>query len=196
MTTKPTAGRVQDAELTERILDAAEDVLRVSGFSGLRVGAIATTVGCGKTAIYRRWADMEGLAADIILRYSPLGDEPDTGDFVEDLVLHQEQSMIHHRADGDRPGTRPLWAVLTEPGVRSAVAQHLTVYRRDRGRTIVARGIGRGELPPETDADALLDMVAGFAFYRTIVRDEQLTPETFRQIASSVAQAPPLRVTA
>ncbi|MCW2289392.1 TetR family transcriptional regulator [Leucobacter luti] len=194
ITTKPAPGRTQDADLTERILEATEQHLRAHGFSGLRVEQVAQTVGCGKTAIYRRWPTKEELAAAVVTHQADPGVEPDTGSLVEDLVIHQEQSMIHQSYEQGLRGERPIWGILIEPGVRDIVDEQFIAARRERGRTIVARAVSRGEVPPETDADALLDMIAGFSFYRTNVRDERLTLASFRQVASTVAGAPPLRI--
>lgn len=191
---KPTPGRTQDAALTARILDATEQHLRLHGFNGLRVEQVAASVGCGKTAIYRRWSTREALAAAVITRRASLGDDPDTGSLIEDLVVHQEQSMIHQSFDEHARGEQSLWALVVVPEIREIIDGELIAYRRDRGRDIVARGVSRGEIPAETDADALLDMIAGFAFYRTNVRGERLTPDMFRQVAGSVVCAPPLRV--
>lgn len=193
-TAKPSPGRAQDTDLTERILDVTEEHLRATGFSGLRVEQVASEVGCGKTAIYRRWATREKLAAAVVRRFIDVGVDPDTGSLIEDLVVHQEQSTIHTSFEQDFHGKRPLWGVVVEPGIRSILDQDLIDVRRERGRTIVARAVSRGEVPPETDADALLDMIAGFAFYRTTVRGLRLTTEAFRQAAKTVASAPPLRV--
>jgi len=191
--TKSAAGRVQDAALTERILDAADAALRTTGLADFRIGHLATTVGCGKTAIYRRWSSKEELAAAVILRDSAVGEEPDTGSIVDDLVVHQEQNMFYQAGEDGQRNPSLLWGMLTEPEVRRIIDAQLMVFRRERGRTIVARGISRGELPPETDTDALLDMIAGFAFYRGAVRGKSLAPDVYRQIALSVTGTPPLR---
>ncbi|MEB4615337.1 TetR/AcrR family transcriptional regulator [Leucobacter sp. M11] len=194
-TAKPGPGRTQDADLTDRILRAAEQSLRANGFSGLRMEQVAAEVGCGKTAIYRRWATREELVAAVIMLFADPAEEPDTGSLVEDLVIHQGQSMINQSYQDNQGEDRPLWGVLVEPKVREILYAGVLSERRDRGRTIIARGVSRGDVPPETDADALLDMIAGFAFYRTNVRNERLTPEMFRQVASTVVSAPPLRIT-
>lgn len=188
---KSSPSRVPDAELTARILDAAEEILRSEGFASMRVEHVAAKVQCGKTAIYRRWSGKEELAAAVVQRASQLGEDPDTGSLIEDLVQHQTQSMIHQTFNPNQPYDRPLWDLLIEPKVRVLIESAHISSRRERGRLIVARAIERHELPEDTDADALLDMVAGFSFYRRSMRSTALTPEMFRQVALAVAAGPP-----
>lgn len=192
--TNSAPGRKQDADLTRRILESTEQLLHARGFSGLRVEQVAQAVGCGKTAIYRRWATKEELAAAVVIHQAVPGEEPDTGTLIEDLVIHQEQSLIYQTHKRDLEGERPLWSIVVEPAVRDIVYSTFTAARRERGRRIVSRAVSRGEIPLETDPDALLDMIAGFSVYRTSARSEKLTRASFRQVASTVVGAPPLRI--
>jgi hypothetical protein len=41
--------------------------------------------------------------------------------------------------------------------------------RRMSGRALLQRGLRRGELPPGTDVELLLDMLSGPIFYRHLV---------------------------
>ncbi|TDD42453.1 TetR/AcrR family transcriptional regulator [Saccharopolyspora elongata] len=188
------ASRARSPELTDRILAAAERALRFDGFTGLKVEHVAASVGCSKTAIYRRWATKEELAAAVLLKDADLGTLPDTGTLAGDLAIHMRQSGTYRRFETPVDGPRNLWALLVEPDVRRIVDSAFLSDRREQGRTIVARAVQRGEIPPETDADMILDMIAGFSFYRSAIRDQELTETDMRQIAESVAASPPLRV--
>ncbi|GAA3686053.1 TetR/AcrR family transcriptional regulator [Nonomuraea antimicrobica] len=187
-----TGGRSKSVELTERVLNAAEELLRKDGFAGLKVEQVAAIVGCGKTAIYRRWATKEELVAAVLLKDTEVGELPNSGSLAEDLLIHMKQGASYRgftQPDGEG---RSIWAALVEPAVRRLVDDALLSERRANGRTILARAIQRGEIPPETDLDAVLDMLGGFVFYRTMARREKLTEEVMARVARAVAASPPL----
>ncbi len=71
MTQDTPKGRPLDAELTARVLAAVRADLDEFGFMNLRIEKIAADLGCGKTAIYRRWPTKPALAAAAILDASP-----------------------------------------------------------------------------------------------------------------------------
>jgi AcrR family transcriptional regulator len=53
----------------ERLLDAAEEVLRAHGLEGATVPRIASKAGLSPGAIYRRFPDKDALMREVVLRY-------------------------------------------------------------------------------------------------------------------------------
>ena len=54
-------GRPRDLGATERILDAALDLLAERGYGGATVGAVAARAGVGVKTIYRRFANRDEM---------------------------------------------------------------------------------------------------------------------------------------
>jgi AcrR family transcriptional regulator len=58
---KPGRPRLSRAESRERIVSAATELLRQSGYASLNVGAIMERAGIGRTLFYRHFEDIPGL---------------------------------------------------------------------------------------------------------------------------------------
>ncbi|MWB98171.1 TetR/AcrR family transcriptional regulator [Agromyces seonyuensis] len=187
-------GRPTDAELTARILAATGELLIERGYAGLKIEQIAKRVGCGKTAIYRRWPDKAALTAASVLEHTEVGEEPDTGDVVIDLVLHATQNQTNQArgtaAAAQVEGYSP-WRVVFEPEVFPLIWSALFEQRRDQGVHLIERGIERGQLPADTDAELILDTIAGLTLYRQSVKGTVITPDQYRVIAASLVADPP-----
>jgi AcrR family transcriptional regulator len=146
--------------VVRRVLDAAIIELACSGYTGFRMDVVASQAAVNKTTIYRRWPTRSALIAALVdrmrtpLRESPL---PDTGELESDLI----QAFTRRFTVGRKTEGR-AWARLLEERYRpevEAIIGDPVAERRDEWRSMVTRSIERGELPPRTDAQLLLDLV-------------------------------------
>lgn len=142
------------------MLDAAVVELAHSGYTGFRMDEVASRAAVNKTTIYRRWPSRASLITALVdrmrtpLRESPL---PDTGQLESDLVeAFTRRFTVARKVEGR------AWARLLEeryrPEVEAIIGDAVT-ERRDEWRSMVKRSIERGELPPRTDAQLVLDLV-------------------------------------
>jgi AcrR family transcriptional regulator len=146
--------------VVHRALEAAIAELAHSGYAGFRMEEVAATAKVNKTTIYRRWPTRAALVAAVVerlrapLRKSPL---PDTGHIDSDLVAaFMRRSAFARKLEG-RAWAR-LLAERYSPEVEAIIGE--AVHERSaEWRAMVTRAIGRRELPPETDAQLLLDLV-------------------------------------
>jgi AcrR family transcriptional regulator len=147
-------------QVVRRVLDAALVELARSGYTGFRMDGVASRAGVNKTTIYRRWPNRAALIAALVdrmrtpLRESPL---PDTGQVESDLVAAFTRRFSFGRKIEGR-----AWARLLDERARPEVAAIIgdaVTERRDQWRSMVTRGIRRGELPRGTDAQLLLELV-------------------------------------
>jgi AcrR family transcriptional regulator len=146
--------------VVRRVLDAAIVELARSGYAGFRMDAVASLAAVNKTTIYRRWPSREALVAAVAdrmgtpLRESPL---PDTGQIERDLV-----EAFARRFSFGRKVEGRAWARLLDerhsPEVEAIIGAAVN-ERRDEWRSMVKRSIDRGELPPGTDAQLVLELV-------------------------------------
>ncbi|GAA4762993.1 MULTISPECIES: TetR/AcrR family transcriptional regulator [Microbacterium] len=186
-------GRPADAELTARILDAVVAELEDGGYAGLRIERVAARAGCGKTAIYRRYADRGVLAAAAIRRHLVLGEMPDTGSVVDDLLAHVEQNQANQAQNAARIG----FSSVARSAFASDVFPHLWesffAARRDQGVAILRRGAARGELSADADPDLILDALAGLTLYRQGVKGVTIAREEYRDVIAALLRLPPRR---
>jgi len=158
-------------QVVRRALDAAIVELARSGYAGFRMEAVASRAGVNKTTIYRRWPSRAALIAALVsemrtpLRESPL---PDTGQLESDLVDAFTRRFTFGRTREGR-----AWARLLEerhnPEVEAIIGDAVD-ERRDEWRLMVTRAIDRGDLPPGTDAQLLLDFVRAIVDSRSSSR--------------------------
>jgi AcrR family transcriptional regulator len=146
--------------VVRRVLDAAVAELARSGYAGFRMDGVASRAAVNKTTIYRRWPSRLALITAVVdrmrapLRESPL---PDTGQLESDLVeAFTRRFTVARKVEGR------AWARLLEERHRpevEAIIGGAVDERRGEWRSMVTRAIDRGELPPGTDAQLLLDLV-------------------------------------
>jgi AcrR family transcriptional regulator len=158
-------------QVVRRALDAAIVELARSGYSGFRMEAVASRAGVNKTTIYRRWPRRAALITALVsrmrtpLRESPL---PDTGRIESDLIEAFTRRFTFSRKREGR-----AWARLLEerhnPEVEAIIGDAVD-ERRDQWWLMVTRAIDRGDLPPGTDAQLLLDFVRAIVDSRSSSR--------------------------
>lgn len=166
-------GRPRDARCDQAILEATLELAGAVGLGGLTMDAVAALAGVSKATIYRRWSSRASLLLETAHR---MGLEPaivDTGSVRDDLVALMAQFGTKLK---DTPAGRILPGVVAEAAVNPEMRQVLSRFvrdRRDRPRQAIVRGVERGELPPDTDVELLLDILGGSVFYRVLVTGER-----------------------
>lgn len=193
LTHATSSGRQPDAELTQRILDETSRVLSEGGYSRLRIEQVAAAVGCGKAAIYRRWSSRAELAVDALCSRIEIGERLHSGDVAKDLVAHAWQNVKNQTDSGGQGPALSVWALTVDPEVRDHFWSRFGKIRRAMGREIIADGVARGQLPADVDDDAILDLLAGFVFYRGSMRNQPVKLADIRSLVSSIVADPPRR---
>ncbi len=167
-------------QVARRVLDAAVVELARSGYTGFRMEAVASRAAVNKTTVYRRWPSRVALVTALVdrmrtpLRTSPL---PDTGRVESDLVEAFTRRFTFGRKVEGR-----AWARLLDERYRpevEAIIGDAVDERRGEWRSMVTRAIDRGELPPGTDAQLLLDLVRAIVDARSSSRRLDTTWLTF-----------------
>ncbi|MDR6868777.1 AcrR family transcriptional regulator [Microbacterium resistens] len=181
-------GRPADEELTARILATTREMLVRDGYAGLRIDRVVREVGCGKSAVYRRYPDKAALVAAAVVDVAALGTPPDTGSVRDDLLTH----ALQNQSTQSESGTRTIGLVLFDPDVFPLIWESFLTQRRDIGIRILERGIARGELPEDAALDIILDTVAGLTLYHQTVKGHHLTPDDYRGVIDALIRTPPL----
>ena len=178
-----TGGR--SARVREAVLSAVLDELNVNGYAALSVEAVASRAGVNKTTIYRRWPTLDDLLVDALTTWSQEAiPGADTGSIEMDLL-----ALGRTLADQLNGGVgRQIAAVVLTAGLRSASLREATRRYFDqqavRAAPLVTRAIDRGELPANTDTNALLNTFRAPLFYRMVTTgdpiDDGLIAQTTR----------------
>ncbi|MGB4135186.1 MAG: TetR/AcrR family transcriptional regulator [Microbacterium sp.] len=188
---RPRGGRPRDAGLTDRILDEALRVISADGVAALRVEQLASAVGCGKAAVYRRFGTPGELIAAALARVLPAGGPIDTGDVVEDLLALNGEITDTLLAPDRKPESGGMLSAMLDPDVRPHLWDRYFASRRTRAREIIARGRNRGQVGSDIDADDVIDALSGYSLYRASLRGDALDDAHTRRVLQLLLGASP-----
>lgn len=166
-------GRPRDLRTDDAIIAATLHLCAAQGVTGLSLDAVAAEAGCSKATIYRRWASKEELVAHALSRGPVPIKDFDTGSAIRDIELYVKELIS--RLPRGRADVIPH---LVESGsVNASVRASLNEYnarREEPIRRILQRGVTRGELSPDVDCDAVIDVVLGPVMYRHLFSDRPM----------------------
>jgi AcrR family transcriptional regulator len=189
--TRATRGRPRSQRTEQAILEAAVQLLDEAGLGPMTMEAVAARAGVGKASIYRRWPSKGALALDAFLGEF-LGGQPlrDTGSFRGDLMAAAKDWI---RTIKGTPAGRTLSGIIAEvqndPGLAAEWRERFVRRVREERRSIIDRALARGEIPPGSDPDLLLDMLYGPLYHRYLHGHLPLSDRFARGVASVVAAA-------
>lgn len=168
-----TGGR--SARVREAVLAAVLDELTINGYAALSVEAVASRAGVNKTTVYRRWPTLDELVVDALTTWSyDAIPDLDTGSIETDLL-----ALGKTLAEQLNAGVgRQIVSVVLTAGLRSAQLRDATRryfdHQAERATPVVAQAIERGELPANTDTNALLTTFRAPLFYRMVTTGDPI----------------------
>jgi AcrR family transcriptional regulator len=169
-------GRPRDRHADAKILKATMCLLEQHGFRAVTLEGIAEEAGVARTTVYRRWPNKAAIVMDAFLTHvAPRIAFPEHPVAVERLRL---QMQLLARAFRQEPGLL-IRALIAEAQfdeeLRAAVHDGWIAKRRASAKVIIEGAILAGELPNDTNADALLDALYGGLYYWLLIDHEVLT---------------------
>jgi AcrR family transcriptional regulator len=175
-------GRPPDLEARQRTLELAGWVLRESGYAGLTMDLLAYRAGVSKKSLYRWWPNKAAVAAEALAAQAEVLPVPESGDSRTELLAVARNARHYALTDELPLGFTAQLPVADQQALSRSYIEHMVCPRRLLSRDVVARAIARGDLPRDTDVDALLDLWSGFAVYRCSVRGAEVTDHLVEQL--------------
>jgi AcrR family transcriptional regulator len=153
--------RTLDPSLGDAIAAATLRLLSERGFAATTIEAVAAEAGVGKPAIYRRFPDKAALVADVIRRQLPPIEAPDLGDTRAELW-----QAFRYGMPPDGPSyLRLIGGLIAEeerhPELIEAFRTVILLPRRALVLSLIERGLERGDVRADIDAEWALDALAG-----------------------------------
>jgi len=183
-------GRPRSDRAHRAILDATREMLVEDGFAALRLERVAARAGVAKTTIYRRWRTKEALALELLMELAgPHIAIADSGDTREDLLAAVTNAMRALTETEFGPVIRALLSQIARnrslgDPFRASVVQG----RRDEITKVIERGIARGDLRPDADAEIATELLVGPVYFR-LMFGGKLDSDFAERIADSVFRA-------
>lgn len=161
----------------QAILAATVALLEQVGYGRLTIEAIAARAGVGKQTIYRWWPNKATLVMEAFIGAGEERvPEPDTGTLTGDLSAILIPVFAQNAAY-DRGVAMANKGMMAEAQLDPAFReQYLALHRSWWGplRNVLRRGQRRGELRDDIDPGALIDVMLGASWYRTLLEHAPL----------------------
>src|SRR5215471_17564471 len=182
---RPARAPGRGPRLRAAVLAYTLNELTTRGFPALTVENVARRAGVHKTSLYRNWKDRTSLVADALTENVATGVPiPDTGTIETDLREYA-RSLIGWLTSP--LGQAVLAATISdaaraEPEI-AEIEQRFYVDRLRRAGLMITRAVARGELPAESDPDAVIKTVLAPIYLRLLITAEPVDESTADQAA-------------
>ncbi len=151
--------RTRDEAARRRVLDSARDLVCELGPRAVTVDEIAAAAGVGKQTIYRWWPSKSSVIMEALIQLT----DPVPADLPESTYAALRLQMRRvARMFGSRNGDliRELVAdAQGDPALARDFRDRFFAHRRARGAATLEKGIAAGELRPDLDVAAALDVL-------------------------------------
>jgi len=162
-------GRPRSEESRLAVLRATSELMLEVGLRAMTTEAIATRSGASKATIYKWWPNKYAVAIEAFLS-AMLAEsaDPDTGSAREDFRRALRGMMRFYASPSGRVFAQLVGEAQFDPQVAAELRDRLVGSRRQLVRAIWDRGVARGELRPDVDPEAAIDLLFGPAMYRLV----------------------------
>ncbi|GAB3963880.1 TetR/AcrR family transcriptional regulator [Plantactinospora veratri] len=149
---------------------------------------MAERSGVHRTTVYRRWRDVGGLLADVLVE--AVDDDwrpPDTGSLEGDLLAVNAE--VYAALTADPPVTMALIAASFRSAPAAAALRSFWADRYDRCAVIVHRAVRRGEIPADCDPRRLLIAATAPLYHELVLLRTSPDPEFAVRVARDAVTA-------
>jgi AcrR family transcriptional regulator len=176
------------ARSEQAILEATRELLDEVGVRGLTIEGVAARSGVAKTTIYRRWRDRDELALAVLIEMlDQFRAPPDVGDTRKELLAFVKEATDVILRGGVIQGL--VSEIATNPQLGKIYRERVVATRLDEVKTIIDRGIERGDLSPDTDVRVAHELLVGPLFYRLLFSGAPLNKRHARQVVDAMMTA-------
>jgi AcrR family transcriptional regulator len=183
---RPT-GRPREERADRAILAAALELMAEQGVRDLRMDDVASRAGVGKATIYRRYRSKEELVSATVAQLVSEITLPDTGSTRDDLLALMRKAVTVYSGSleaGVMPGL--VEAMSRDPELARTVREGFLAGRRAGLRSVLERGVARGDLSADMDFELALDVLGGPLFYRLLVTGGPIDDGLARGVAELI----------
>jgi AcrR family transcriptional regulator len=173
---KRPAGRPRSAQIDSAVLEATGRLLIERGYTAMSIEMVARRAGVGKAAIYRRWRSKEelvvALLSQVAARVEPVPDLGDTRAELLRLVSEAIEQLTRTPTGGIIQGLAS--ELPRNPKLSRLVRERVISLRRSEVGSVLERGVARGDLRTDTDAEIAHELLIGPAYFHLLLGGRRL----------------------
>jgi|SRR5882757_708631 len=183
---RPRPGRPRSEESRTAVLRATSELMQEVGLRAMTTEAIATRSGASKATIYKWWPNKYAVAVEAFLsEMLAEAADPDTGSADEDFRIVLRGVTHFYASPSGRVFAQLVGEAQFDPVVAAELRDRFVGSRRKVVREVWDRGVARGELRPDVDPEAAIDLVFGPVMYRLVAGHAPLDDATADAIADA-----------
>ena len=176
-------GRPRNLEAQKSILSASYDLLLENGFQAVTVDKIAEYAQVSKATIYKWWPNKAAVVMDgFLYAASERLPVPDTGSAYNYILTHATNLTMFLTSREGTVITQLLGEGQFDSGLADAYRARYFHPGRLEARSLLEKGIQRGELKKSIDIDICIDLIYGPIFYRLLVTGDTLDEPYVQQL--------------
>jgi AcrR family transcriptional regulator len=169
------------------VLEATSDLLTEVGYDRLSIDEVAARAGVHKTTVYRRWPTKPELIAAAVSVHSEQNVAiPDTGTLLGDLQALAREVAANIGSEGGALRSRSIVAAAATSDELTDSMHSFWAERLSASKPIIERAIERGELPPTSDANLIVETLIGPIWVRLLLTGETIDDDLADRVAELV----------
>jgi AcrR family transcriptional regulator len=184
---KRRSGRPRSAQIDSAVLKATGELLAEKSYAATSIETIARRAGIGKATIYRRWRSKEelvvALLSDVAADVEPV---PDLGDTRTELLRLVSEAIV---VTTQTPTGGIIQGLASEfsrnPKLGRLVRERVISMRRGEVGAVLKRGIARGDLRADADAEIAHELLIGPVYYHLLLGGKQLDEQFAERIVDA-----------
>lgn len=180
-------GRPRSEVARQAILDTALRLTKQHGFAALTIEGIAREAGVGKPTIYRWWPSKGAVVFEALQQHAkqvlPLPEGPSLS---HRLILYLQALFKTLNSETGTIIKGLMAEAQFDPAFAELFRTDFIAIRRQPVLTLLHEGIARGELSPDSNVDALADLIYGAMWYRLLAQHAPLDDDFAREIVQAV----------
>ncbi len=186
MTTESGAsrGRPRSEEARSRILSAAVELVQAGGLAAATMTAVAARAKVSKVTVYRWWSSPGAIVLEGLLDRAHATIVSPPGATAQQAMAHQIHALVELYRDDE---TGAIIRAITsrsesDPRLRDAFRKYWLMPRRVVASEILREGIAAGEVRPDINIEASLDLLYAPVYFRLIYEHLPLDEDFAAQI--------------
>jgi AcrR family transcriptional regulator len=162
-------------ERTRRVvLEATADLVAEQGYDNTTIEGVSERCGVARSTIYRHWSGKKQLVIEAVKNRLSVDPDIDTGSVEGDIKQFLSELVAWFAHDDVVMIALSMLSASHRDPAMAQLHTNATRARRDHLVRLIERGVARGELPRDLDAEEAVCDLAGAVFYKKIVLHEDI----------------------
>jgi len=180
-------GRPPSETARRSVLDTAYRIVMSEGLGRLTIERVAAESGVSKPTIYRTWTNAQDLAMAAFMA-QPQTDAPASraSSARTALRVHLRSVIEAFATQRGRQITLTMASADPESELAKAFRNQVILKSREAGRRLIQQAVVSREIRPDSNVEAVLDMLYGPLFFRLLTGHQPLSPQLAEHLVETL----------